>query len=69
MSSIMPPGVCLLLSRWAESVVNSLVAKLMVKNQQMRWSQSDAHLMPQVRTAMMNGILRQRLREQPQITI
>jgi hypothetical protein len=51
----------------AESAVNSLVAKRMVKNQQMRWSQSGAHLMLQVRAAMMNGNLRQRLREQPQI--
>ena len=48
----------------AESPVNSLVAKRMVKNQQMRWSQRGAHLMLQVRTAMINGTLRQRLREQ-----
>jgi hypothetical protein len=49
----------------AESAVNSLVAKRMVKNQQMRWSQRGAHLALQVRTAMINGNLRQRLREQP----
>ena len=32
----------------AESAVNSLVAKRMVKSQQMRWSQKGAHLMLQV---------------------
>ena len=47
----------------AESAVNSLVAKRMVKNQQMRWSPSGAHLMLQVRAAMVNGNLRQRLCE------
>ncbi len=46
----------------AESAVNSLVAKRMVKSQQMRWSPSGAHLMLQVRAAMVNGNLRQRLR-------
>jgi hypothetical protein len=30
----------------AESIVKSLVAKGMVKDQQLRWSQGDAHLMP-----------------------
>ena len=39
----------------AESAVNSLVAKRMVKHQQMRWSQRGAHLMLQVRAAMTNG--------------
>lgn len=48
----------------AESAVNSLVAKRMVKSQQMRWSPRSAHLMLQVRAAMINGNLRQRLREQ-----
>jgi hypothetical protein len=42
----------------AESAVNSLVAKRMVKNQQMRGSPSGAHLMLQVRAAMVNGNLR-----------
>ena len=51
----------------AEFPVNSLVAKRMVKNQEMRWSQRGAHLMLQVRAAMMNGNLRQRLREQPKV--
>jgi hypothetical protein len=49
----------------AESAVNSLVAKRMVKSQQMRWSPSGAHLMLQVRAAMVNGNLRQRLRRSP----
>ena len=49
---------------FAESAVNSLDAKRMVKNQQMRWSQTGAHLMLQVRAAMTNGNLRERLREQ-----
>ena len=53
---------------WRESAVNSLVGRRMVKKQQMRWSQSGAHLMLQVRAAMMNGDLRQRLREQPHIS-
>jgi len=44
-----------------------LVAKRMVKNQQMRWSLSGAHLMLQVRVAMVNGNLRQRLREKPDL--
>jgi hypothetical protein len=48
----------------AESAVNSLVAKRMMKNQQMRWSQKGAHLMLQVRAAETNGNLRERHREQ-----
>ena len=51
----------------AESAVNSLVAKRMVKSQQMRWSPSGAHLMLQVRAAMLNGNLRQRLRHKPDL--
>jgi hypothetical protein len=51
----------------AESAVNSLPAKRMVKNQQMRSSKRRAHLLQQVRAAMMNGNLRQQLREKPQM--
>jgi hypothetical protein len=51
----------------AESAVNSLVAKRMVKNQQMRWSPSGANLMLQVKAAMVNGNLRQRLRHKPNL--
>lgn len=46
----------------AESAVNSMVAKRMVKKQQMRWSLHGGHMLMQVRTAEMNGELRDRLR-------
>jgi len=46
----------------AESAVNSLVGKRMVKKQQMRWSLHGAHMLMQVRTAALNGELRDRLR-------
>jgi hypothetical protein len=46
----------------AESAVNSLVGKRMVKKQQMRWSRHGAHMLMQVRTAVLNGELRDRLR-------
>ena len=52
----------------AESAADSLVAKRMVKNQQMRWSQNGAHLMLQVRAAVTNGDLRERYREQPDLS-
>ncbi|MGX5851971.1 hypothetical protein ACWGTO_34005, partial [Mesorhizobium sp. PL10] len=44
------------------SAVNSLVGKRMVKKQQMRWSFHGAHMLMQVRTAEINGELRNRLR-------
>lgn len=46
----------------AESAVNSLVGKRMVKKQQMRWSLHGANMLMQVRTAEANGELRNRLR-------
>lgn len=46
----------------AESAVNSLVGKRMVKKQQMRWSLHGAHMLMQVRTAEINGELHDRLR-------
>jgi hypothetical protein len=49
-------------STLAESAVNSLVGKRMVKKQQMRWSIRGAHMVMQVRTAELNGELRDRLR-------
>jgi hypothetical protein len=52
-----------------ESAVNSRVAKRIVKNQQMRWSQTNAHLMLQVRAAMITGNLRQRLLVQPDLSL
>lgn len=41
---------------------HSLVGKRMVKKQQMRWSLQGAHMLMQVRTAEINGELRNRLR-------
>ena len=41
----------------AESGVNSLVARRMVKKQQMQWSKRGAHLLLQVRAAVLNGDL------------
>jgi hypothetical protein len=41
----------------AESVVNQVVAKRMVKKQQMRWSPRGAHLLLQARTRVLNGDL------------
>ena len=51
----------------AESAVNSVTARRMVKRQQMRWSKRGAHLMLQVRAAVMNGDLREQLSYQPPI--
>ena len=44
-------------SQLAESAVNRLVAKRFVKKQQMRWSREGAHLLLQVRAAVLNGDL------------
>jgi hypothetical protein len=49
----------------AESGVNSLVARRMVKKQQMQWSKRGAHLLLQVRAAVLNGDLRERLSYKP----
>jgi hypothetical protein len=49
-------------STLAESAVNLLVGKRMAKSQQMRWSLRGAHMLMQVRTADVNGELRNRLR-------
>ncbi|WP_157385320.1 ISKra4 family transposase [Rhizobium freirei] len=48
-------------STLAESAVNSLLGQRIVKKQQMRWSSNGAHLLMQVRTADLNGELRNRL--------
>jgi hypothetical protein len=48
-------------SSLAESAVNSLVARRMVKKQQMQWSKRGAHLLLQVRAAVLNGDLRELL--------
>jgi hypothetical protein len=44
---------------FAESAVNQVVSKRMVKKQQMRWSESGAHNLPQVRTKLLNDQLRE----------
>ena len=41
----------------AESVVNQVVSKRMVKKQQMRWTPRGAHLLLQVRTRVLNDEL------------
>ncbi|MEO8244197.1 MAG: hypothetical protein ABI832_17980, partial [bacterium] len=45
----------------AEASVNNLVARRMVKKQQMRWSVGGANLLLQVRVAVANGDLADRL--------
>src|SRR6266436_3964753 len=40
---------------FAESTVNQVVSKRMVKKQQMRWSHRGAHLLLQIRTRVLNG--------------
>ncbi|WP_245435047.1 ISKra4 family transposase [Methylocystis rosea] len=52
-------------SSLAESAVDTLVARRMVKKQQMQWSLKGAHRMLQVRAAMLNGDLSKRLAWQP----
>jgi len=42
---------------FAESTVNEVVAKRMVKKQQMQWSRHGAHYLLQTRTAVLNGKL------------
>jgi hypothetical protein len=51
----------------AEASVNNLVAKRMVKKQQMRWSERGANLLLQVRVAIANGDLADRLAYQPPV--
>ncbi len=43
---------------FVESTVNEVVAKRMVKKQQMQWSRQGAHYLLQTRTAVLNGELR-----------
>jgi hypothetical protein len=51
----------------AEASVNNLVARRMVKKQQMRWSERGANLLLQVRVGLANGDLAERLAYQPPI--
>jgi hypothetical protein len=43
---------------FAESTVNQVISRRMVKQQQMRWTQRGAHLLLQVRTQALNDDLR-----------
>src|SRR5271157_2524437 len=43
---------------FAESAVNQVVSKRMVKKQQMRWTESGAHNLLQIRTKVLNNQLR-----------
>jgi len=45
----------------AESAVNQVLNHRMCKRQQMRWSPRGAHLLAQVRCAVVNGDLSERL--------
>jgi len=49
-------------SAFAESAVNQLVSRRMIKHQQMHWTKRGAHLLLQVRAQVMNGDLRQTFR-------
>ncbi len=44
---------------FAESTVNQVISKRMVKKQQMRWSPRGAHLLLQIRTRILNNTLTQ----------
>ena len=45
-------------SGFAESAINQILSKRMVKKQQMRWTPRGAHLLLQTRTQTLNGDLR-----------
>lgn len=51
----------------AEANVNNLVARRMVKKQQMRWSVRGANLLLQVRVALANGDLAERPADRPPV--
>jgi hypothetical protein len=40
-----------------ESTVNQVISKRMVKKQQMQWTPRGAHLLPQIRTKVLNSEL------------
>jgi hypothetical protein len=48
---------------FAESTINQVVSKRMVKKRQMRWNQGGAHLLLQLRTRVLNGELRDEFRK------
>lgn len=43
---------------FVESTINEVIAKRMVKKQQMQWSQQGAHYLIQTRTAVLNDDLK-----------
>ncbi|MBC8949235.1 hypothetical protein Xets_01945 [Xenorhabdus sp. TS4] len=47
-------------SSFVESAINEVIAKRMVKKQQMQWSQQGAHYLLQTRTAVLNNDLKAR---------
>ncbi len=47
-------------SSFVESTINEVIAKCMVKKQQMQWSQQGAHYLLQTRTAVLNHDLKTR---------
>ena len=47
---------------FVESTVNEVVAKQMVKKQQMQWTHEGAHALLQTRTAVLNGDLQDTFR-------
>jgi hypothetical protein len=44
---------------FAESAVNQVISKRMVKKQQMQWTESGAHNLLQIRTKVLNNQLRE----------
>lgn len=48
---------------FAESAINEVVSKRMVKKQQMRWTKKGAHLLLQVRVKTLNGELHSQFEE------
>ena len=48
---------------FVESTINEVVAKRMVKKQQMQWSHQGAHYLIQTRTAVLNGNLQKKFHE------
>ncbi|ETS30253.1 hypothetical protein PTE_03592 [Photorhabdus khanii NC19] len=47
-------------SSFVESTINEVIAKRMVKKQQMQWSQQGAHYLLQTRIAVLNNDLKTR---------
>jgi hypothetical protein len=54
---------------FAESAVNQVVSKRMVKKQQMRWTESGAHNLLQIRTKVLNNQLREGMQNEQEMEI